>query len=115
MALYHKWDVKNGFTYVLTPFSLISKGLGGVTGNQGVPPKFFSRYIPDSHKQVEMYIHNLENKILTLAYCSNKFPQGTSIALRHPFFEKKQWCEEKIKNIFSEFSDFFFSIKYSKT
>ena len=30
MALYHKWDVKNGFTYVLTFFSLISKGLGGV-------------------------------------------------------------------------------------
>ena len=30
MALYHKWDVKNGFTYVLTFFSLISGGLGGV-------------------------------------------------------------------------------------
>ena len=27
MALYHKWDVKNGFAYVLT---LISCGLGGV-------------------------------------------------------------------------------------
>ena len=31
MALYHKWDVKNGFTYVLQFFSLISDGLGGVT------------------------------------------------------------------------------------
>ena len=30
MALYHKWDVKNGFAYVLTFFSLISDGLGGV-------------------------------------------------------------------------------------
>ena len=30
MALYHKWDVKNGFPYVLQFFSLISDGLGGV-------------------------------------------------------------------------------------
>ena len=30
MALYHKWDVKNGFAYVLTFFSLISDSLGGV-------------------------------------------------------------------------------------
>ena len=29
-ALYHKWDVKNGFTYVLQFFSIISDGLGGV-------------------------------------------------------------------------------------
>ena len=31
MALYHKWDVKNVFAYVLQFFSLISNGLGGVT------------------------------------------------------------------------------------
>ena len=30
MALYHKWDVKNGFAFVLQFFSLISYGLGGV-------------------------------------------------------------------------------------
>ena len=30
MALYHKWDVKNGFAYLLQVFSLISDGLGGV-------------------------------------------------------------------------------------
>ena len=30
MALYHKWDIKNGFNYVLTFLSLISDGLGGV-------------------------------------------------------------------------------------
>ena len=30
MAFYHKWNVKNGFTYVLQFFSLISDGLGGV-------------------------------------------------------------------------------------
>ena len=28
MALYHKWDVKNGFAYVLQFFSLISDSLG---------------------------------------------------------------------------------------
>ena len=31
MALYNKWDVKNGFAHVLQFFSLISDGLGGVT------------------------------------------------------------------------------------
>ena len=30
MALYNKWDVKNGFLYVLQFLSLISDGLGGV-------------------------------------------------------------------------------------
>ena len=30
MALYHKWNVKNGFAYVLIFFSLISDGLGSV-------------------------------------------------------------------------------------
>ena len=30
MALSHKWDVKYGFTYVLTFVSLTSDGLGGV-------------------------------------------------------------------------------------
>ena len=30
MTLFHKWDVKNGFAYVLTFFSLNSDGLGGV-------------------------------------------------------------------------------------
>ena len=33
MALYHKWDVKNGFAYVLQFLSLISDGLGGVETN----------------------------------------------------------------------------------
>ena len=30
MALYHKWDVKTGFTFALQFFMLISDGLGGV-------------------------------------------------------------------------------------
>ena len=30
MALYHKWDVKNDFAYLLQFFSLNSQGLGGV-------------------------------------------------------------------------------------
>ena len=33
MALYHKWDVKNDFAYVLQFFSLISDGLGSVRKN----------------------------------------------------------------------------------
>ena len=32
MALYHKWDVKSGFAFVLQFFSLIFDGLGGVQG-----------------------------------------------------------------------------------
>jgi hypothetical protein len=39
MALYHKWDVKNDFLYVLQFFSLISDGLGSVLSfchNSGV-------------------------------------------------------------------------------
>ena len=30
VALYYKWDVNNGFAYVLQFFSLISGSLGGV-------------------------------------------------------------------------------------
>ena len=33
MALYHKWDVKNDFAYVLQFFSLISDSLGSVSYN----------------------------------------------------------------------------------
>ena len=31
MALYHKWDVKNGFAFVLQFSPLILDGLGGVS------------------------------------------------------------------------------------
>ena len=37
MALYHKWDVKTGFTFALQFFMLISDGLGGVASYQLVP------------------------------------------------------------------------------
>ena len=33
MVLYHKWDVKNDFAYVLQFFLLISDSLGSVTYN----------------------------------------------------------------------------------
>ena len=33
MALYHKWDDKNAFTFALQFFMLISDSLGGVTLN----------------------------------------------------------------------------------
>ena len=41
MALYHKWDVKNGFAYVLQFFSLIFDGLGGVF-ETGTPKRHFT-------------------------------------------------------------------------
>ena len=34
MALYHKWDVKNDFTYVLQFFTLISDSLGSVSSDK---------------------------------------------------------------------------------
>ena len=34
MALYHKWDVKNDFAYVLQFFSLISDSLGSVSSRR---------------------------------------------------------------------------------
>ena len=37
MALYHKWDVKNDFLYVLQFFSLISDGLGSVGRGRSSP------------------------------------------------------------------------------
>ena len=43
MALYHKWDVKNGFAYVLQFFSLISDGLGGVFCMRQFPRSEFSQ------------------------------------------------------------------------
>ena len=36
MALYHKWDVKNDFAYVLQFFSLISDSLGSVCNNDSL-------------------------------------------------------------------------------
>jgi hypothetical protein len=48
MALYHKWDVKNDFAYVLQFFSLISDGLGSVKSILGIPgnfPCFFSWFL----------------------------------------------------------------------
>ena len=36
MALYHKWDVKNDFAYVLQFLSLISDSLGSVFMHKGV-------------------------------------------------------------------------------
>ena len=75
MDLYHKWDVKNGFAYVLQFFSLISDGLGGVRreggqksqklGNvvcerplvkRGCQRKLPFRYINTSKQSPNMYI-----------------------------------------------------------
>jgi hypothetical protein len=44
MALYHKWDVKNAFAFVLQFFSLISDGLGGVRRGHSFHQKLDIQY-----------------------------------------------------------------------
>ena len=44
----------------------------GVTGPTMVAPKYYSHYITDRHRHVEVYVHNLEKEIFTLAYWSNR-------------------------------------------
>ena len=52
MALYHKWDVKNDFAYVLQFFSLITDGIGGVR------QVFSNMSIPDGIHYVSVqYMH----------------------------------------------------------
>ena len=52
MALYHKWNVKNGFTYVLTFFSLISDDLGSVSST-ALKTSYFQCNLSDlQHKKV---------------------------------------------------------------
>ena len=57
MALYHKWDVKNDFAYVLQFFSLISDSLVSVKGAKsqrvGIP------YDPIFIKMNEIIVHQL--------------------------------------------------------
>ena len=52
MTLYNKWNVENGFAYVLTFFSLISEGLGGV---QVLLPK------TTSHNETEQMLTESHN------------------------------------------------------
>ena len=55
MALYHKWDVNNDFTYVLQFFSLISDSLGSVAG-----------HLNDALKLIRT---NLEYKVSLIKVC----------------------------------------------
>ena len=52
MALYHKWDVKNDFAYVLQFFSLISDGLGGVS--EALHIVIFENFV----KSITSYLRN---------------------------------------------------------
>ena len=49
MALYHKWDVKNGFTFMLQFFSLISDGLDGVMVLGTFKRDTINEWIPRMH------------------------------------------------------------------
>ena len=48
MALYHKWDVKYGFAYVLQFFSLISDSLDGVKQYSVINPMQFMHRINET-------------------------------------------------------------------
>ena len=65
MALYHKWDVKNGFTYVLTFFSLISDGLGGV---QFLYQYNFSRKKSKDVSVVLLYTYDTETNVIFIIF-----------------------------------------------
>ena len=55
MALYHKWDVKNLFPYMLQFFSHISDGLGGVQGVK-MPEKLVTSFIDGPLSQRHYHI-----------------------------------------------------------
>ena len=59
MALYHKWDVNNGFTYVLQFLSLISGGVGGVLHHRHLPA--FSNSSPEAEPAME-FMETAENE-----------------------------------------------------
>ena len=70
MTLYHKWDVKNGFAYVLKVFSLISDGLGGVPHITTCTPGFSD--LPTALT----YIHDdsspdIQRALMTFIICSS--------------------------------------------
>ena len=75
MALYHKWDVKNDFVYVLTFFSLISDGLGSLLllGRQMASTKLLSNA---ASKDIWLYCEHYERWIMAI---SNK---GTNVSDR---------------------------------
>ena len=72
MALYHKWDVKNGFTYVLHFFSLISDSPGGVATYMHVPLIMFFTNIRINLSR-PCYLHwNLINYASKISVCNYK-------------------------------------------
>ena len=88
MALYHKLDVKNGFDYVLTFFSLISDGLGSVNTDNLLIRWFHDSRIYEFrvffHKNESCYLHLQYIRINIVPFASFKFqlcliqPRGCS-------------------------------------
>ena len=63
MALFYKWDVKNDFTYVLTFFSLISDGLGGVASVAIGYILLFDAFSDHSCKQISFHMEGLVKSV----------------------------------------------------
>ena len=66
MVLYHKWDVKNDFAYVLQFFSLISDSLGSVGTEKGkfVNENAWGYTTQDKLCSLLMTNHSLQQKAL---------------------------------------------------
>ena len=75
MALYHKWDVKNGFAYVLQFFSLFSDGLGGVTMLWHANSKVHilaKNCVGQKTKAFKCLLGKLQQKLRLLQECAKK-------------------------------------------
>ena len=66
MALYHKWDVKNGFAYVLTFFSLISDILGSV--NRKNTRISYTMQETAQHYTLFLFMAGMEGHLLVCIY-----------------------------------------------
>ena len=125
MASYHKWDVKNGFAYVLTFFSLISDGLSGVNWKRwtkilthkcdfNLVNMYFKRGVLSDWNTTQlftMHSHLCDN--IPMWFPQSGFPRGPTKILTHKCYfnpgnilgnDVLLWCSptETIHN-FSQF------------
>ena len=95
MALYHRWDVKNGFTFALQVFSLISDGLGGVKGLQTRSCfAVCSLLVNLSWYFWKFIVHSFKTKL---------YPCILSLAKTFHIIYRLKWFEEKFPNLLNVF------------
>ena len=77
VALYDKWDVKNGFAYALTLFLLISDGLGSVKGllqdNNGLKSAEERQFINEENTLLTKYSDLLQDFSAALCVCAVRY------------------------------------------